>query len=168
MGIFTMVVLFFLGITILCIIGYVLAPKKRFLEILENNKASGTTSFNLVGTSMYGWKMLDEKQLKYYGLEPNELNKELYKKYGSTMKGIPFYEQKHIPKFKTKFISIIYPLFPLATQVVFNEEEGGLETSFYAIRVRMYWKQSFGIMAISYGNLLAILVFIFIMFPIFW
>jgi len=130
------------SIAVLCFIGYLISKDKRFLEVLPNKKASGASTVNLIGTAIYGSKILDAEQLRFYGFEVAD---------GIT---IP------LVKFKTKFISIVFPLIPLRTQVIFDEQSLGLETKFYAMPVKMYWKQAFKILTISYTSLLLIIIIV--------
>jgi hypothetical protein len=130
------------SIAVLCFIGYLISKDKRFLEVLPNKNASGSSTVNLIGTAIYGSKLLDAEQLRFYGFEVAD---------GIT---IP------LVKFKTKFISIVFPLIPLRTQVIFDEQSLGLETKFYAMPVKMYWKQAFKILTISYTSLLLIIVIV--------
>ncbi|EMR74497.1 hypothetical protein MBGDF03_00806 [Thermoplasmatales archaeon SCGC AB-540-F20] len=149
----------FTDLAIVCAIGYALVPDKKFPKIKENKKVSGADSVNFIGTILYGFRPLDEKQLKFYGLEPPDEIRELYKKYNNNVKEMSLSERKYLPKFKTKFISLLFPLIPLRTQVIFNEVGDGIfESKFNAIPVEIHWKQAFGILAISYTSLLLIVV----------
>jgi hypothetical protein len=140
MSILDYIIYVFAFITILCIVSYVLSKDKRFLEIQPDKKSSGASTVNLIGTAIYGLKKLDREQLYHYGFNLSETN------------------YVALATYKTKFISVIFPLIPLRTQIVFNEHPEGMSKQFYAIPVKMYWKQAFGILSVSYTSILIILI----------
>jgi|APFre7841882654_1041346.scaffolds.fasta_scaffold08638_5 hypothetical protein len=123
-------------------IGYLLAPKERFLKPLENKKGSTVYRLNGFGTCMHGWKVLDEEQLKYYGLEQFEHEGKMY---------------WPLAKFKTIFVALLWiPFIPLKTQIIIDKGDG----SFYAFPVEFYRKQAFGVLFISYFIIFIILCFL--------
>jgi len=157
-------IIFFSSLALLCIIGYALVPDKKFLKILENKKASGAHSVNLIGTAIYGWKVLEKDQLTFYGIEPSDWHLERYKHYGEKLRGISFSERKHFPQIQTKFISLLFPFIPLRSQVIFNVEDRGLEKQFNALPIEMYLKQAFFILSVSYKSLILIAIILTIIF----
>lgn len=147
-------------LTCICIVGYLVSPDKKFLKVLENKIPKGAHSINLIGTVMYGSKLLTKEQLKHYGLEISSWHKKYYEEYGPYLKGLPLSMRKFFPQIQTTFISFIFPLIPLRSQIVFNIEEDksdpDFKKKFNAIPIELYWKQAFFILSLSYGSLLAI------------
>jgi len=151
------IVFFFAILAIYFIIAYIFIPDKKFLEPLENKNAKSADSMMLwgiipIGTLFLGSRRLDKEQLEYYGLTP-DINYEQI---------IPGY----LPRFRTKFLALFIPLIPLRTQIIFNEENKGIffrEGKFYAIPVKMYWKQVYSILSCSYSLILLIIIVIYIL-----
>jgi hypothetical protein len=162
----------FTGLAIVFILGYILAPDKKFLRILDDAKATSAESMMLwgvipIGTLFIGSKRLTLDQLEFYGLEPPEEIKKMYLHYSNNIKDMSLYEQKYLPRFRTKFLAFIIPLIPLRTQIIFNEENKGIifrEGKFNVIPVEMYWKQAFLILAISYTFIFVLIVILSIIF----
>ncbi len=151
-------VIFFALLATICVVGFAFSKEKKFPRILENKNASSANSINLIGTAFYGWKLLSKEQLEYYGLDPTDWHKQKYSEYGQDLKGLSLSERKFFPGFQTKFISILFPIIPVRSQIIFNKQDMGMESRFNAIPIQLYWKQAFGILAISYTSLLVITV----------
>lgn len=135
MDFITSLTLFFVGITILCFILFLLIPDKKYLEI-SGKGGSTVYRINGFGTCMYGRKILDEEQLQYYGFEQFEHEGKMY--WPPAI-------------FKTIFITALWiPLIPIKTQIIIDRNENWHDDSFYAIPVKMYWKQAFAILSFSY------------------
>jgi hypothetical protein len=172
MGIVEYILAVFTGLAIVFIIGYAFAPDKKFLKILDDNKVTSAESMMLwgiipIGTLFLGSKRLSLEQIKFYGLEPPDEIKQMYLHYNDNIKNMSLYEQKFLPRFRTKFLAFIIPLIPLRTQIIFNEENSGIifrEGKFNVIPVEMYWKQAFLILAISYTFILSLIVILSIIF----
>ena len=165
------ILMIFISLSFIFIVGYIIAPDKKFLRVLDNAMATSAESMMLwgfipIGTLFLGSKRLTLEQLKFYGLEPPEEIKQIYLDYNDNIRDIPRYKRKYLPRFRTKFLAFFIPLIPLRTQLIFNEENEGIifrEGKFNAIPVEMYWKQVFLILAISYiliSLVIAILVVI--------
>jgi len=119
-------------ITLICFLGVLLSPNKRFLKMLDNKKGSTVYRVNGFGTCMYGWKVLDEEQMRFYGFQLVEQGGKWY---------------YPIARFKTIFLAGFWiPFIPLKTQIIIDRGDG----SFYPFPVEMYWKQAFTILTITY------------------
>jgi hypothetical protein len=83
--------------------------------------------------------------MQYYGFQPIEQNGKWY-----------------WPKatIKTTFITVLFPLIPLETQIVFNETPGIFSKEFQLIPIKMCWKQVFSILATSYLSITIILILV--------
>jgi hypothetical protein len=126
------ILLIFGGITLLCFIGFIVTPNKKYLKMLDSKKGSTVYRVNGFGTCMYGRKILDADQMSFYGFEPIE------------NKGKWYYP---IARFKTIFISALWiPFIPFKTQIIIDRED----SSFYALPVETYWRQAFAILTVTY------------------
>jgi len=156
MNSFEYFIIFFASLTISFIILYAFIPNKKFSEPLEYNKAKSADSMMLygiipLGTLFLGSRRLDKEQLEYYGLSSNID----YDKINPWT----------LPRFRTKFLAIVLPLLPLRTQIMINEEKEGLifrKAEFYAIPVKMHWKQVFSVLSWSYTIMLILIIFIYL------
>lgn len=166
MGIIEYFIAIFIGLTIVCLTGFVASPNKRFLKILENEEGVSAEAMMIwgvipIGTMFLGSKPLNLEQLRFYELEPPEEIKQLYMHHSGNVKDMSISERKYLPKFRTKFLTFFIPLIPIRTQIIFNEEKRGIifrEGKFNVIPVEMYWKQAFFILSFSYGSLLILIM----------
>lgn len=146
--------IFFAIIVIIFLILYAFIPNKKYLEPLDYKKAKSAESMMLygiipIGTLFLGSRRLDKEQLEYYGLLPDI---DFEKIHPSTL-----------PRFRTKFLAFVLPLIPLRTQIMINEEKEGLifrKAEFYAIPVKMHWKQVFSVLSWSYAIMFTLIIVI--------